>query len=349
MLFMDIAVPRGMAVLSRRVLSCSPVFLTGSFFCLLLLIQGCKTGMGPLPDPPERPDSGQGIKVVVLGSAQDAGIPQLGCRCLHCRKALDDPKWERRVSSLGIINSSTGEVAIIDATPDICAQVGRLLYDPLAKVRGRRKPVDAILLTHAHMGHYSGLVHFGPESASSQRIPVFATPRMLDFLNQNLPFSQLFQQGNLIPRPVRDGEFVEVIRGVRVKPLRVPHRDEFSDTVGFVIEGPEKKLLYIPDIDSWDRWNRSIVEEVGAVDYALLDGTFYSPEELPDRDLSEIPHPLITSTMKKLGPIANGGKVKVYFTHLNHSNPVHRDSTKEHQEVLSSGFFVVKDGHEFWL
>jgi pyrroloquinoline quinone biosynthesis protein B len=246
-----------------------------------------------------------------------------------------------------VINPSTGEILLVDATPDVRDQVGLLESDPLVALHGLRKPVDAIALTHAHMGHYAGLLHFGKEAASTSHVPVYATPRMLEFLLANRPFADLFDSGFLDARPTTPGKVFEPIAGVRLTPLLVPHREELSDSVGYLIEGSSRRLLYVPDIDAWDRWDRSLLELLDEVDYAILDGTFYSQSELPDRDLSEIPHPLVGTTMELL----RGHEVRseVWFSHLNHSNPVHRAGSTERKEVEAAGFFVAEDGVVFWL
>jgi pyrroloquinoline quinone biosynthesis protein B len=109
---------------------------------------------------------------------------------------------------------------------------------------------------------------------------------------------------------------VDLGDGIRVTPLRVPHRDEFTDTVGFLIQGPRRKALFIPDIDQWTRWDRRIQELAAAVDIALLDGTFSSADEIPGRSIDDIPHPLMPVTRRLL----QGSKAAIWFIHLNHTN-----------------------------
>jgi pyrroloquinoline quinone biosynthesis protein B len=125
-------------------------------------------------------------------------------------------------------------------------------------------------------------------------------------------------------------------------PFLVPHRDEYTDTVGFIIAGPQKRLLYIPDIRNWETWDKSIKKEVGRVDYALLDGTFFSPDELPGRDLSKIGHPFIRASMDILGPAAKSGKGRVYFTHLNHTNRALDPDGEELKELGEKGFACLR-------
>ena len=73
----------------------------------------------------------------------------------------------------------------------------------------------------------------------------------------------------------------KVVGSLQITPILVPHRDEFSETVGYYIKGKEKTLLFIPDIDKWYRWETDIRELVKEVDYALLDASFLQTERSP--------------------------------------------------------------------
>jgi pyrroloquinoline quinone biosynthesis protein B len=245
-------------------------------------------------------------EMVVLGIAQDGGIPQLGCERPICQEIRAGRRPAEKVSSLGLINRATGAAYVFDATPDFPAQLQRLT--------GGRTP-SGIFLTHAHIGHYTGLMFLGRESVNAAAVPVYATARMADFLRGNGPWSQLVAVPNIALRTLGYDTAIELAGGARVEAFRVPHRDEFSDTVGFRITGPRRSALFIPDIDRWEKWERSIRRLADAVDYAFLDGTFASPAEI-NRPLEDIPHPLMGRTRELL----RGAKAKLWFIHINNSN-----------------------------
>jgi pyrroloquinoline quinone biosynthesis protein B len=209
-----------------------------------------------------------------------------------------------------------------------------------------RAPVDGVLLTHAHIGHYLGLAHLGFESLNTRNIPVWASPRMAAYLRANGPWSQLVRLENIALREFQPGQPFDLEAGISIKPIQVPHRDEYSDTMAFVIRGPQKTLLYVPDTDSWKAWPKPLTDVLRdeKVDIALLDGTFYSPDELPDRDVTKIKHPLITATMDLLEPLVKAGKVRVWFTHLNHSNPAFEKDGAARRAIEARGFRVVEEG-----
>jgi pyrroloquinoline quinone biosynthesis protein B len=260
------------------------------------------------------------ITAVLLGNAQDAGLPQAGCECENCQAAWQHPHLRRQAACLGLLDGDQGVFFLIDATPGFREQLHSIqTLAPGAHLGG-------VLLTHAHMGHYTGLLHLGFEAMNARAVPLFATRQMLTFLSANAPWRQLLEQGNLAPRELEPAAWVSLSPGLSVQPLPVPHRAEWSDTLAFVVRGPRRRLLYLPDIDNWDAWaaasyNQDLRETVESVDTALLDGTFYTEAELPGRDLRAIGHPLVTDTAARLA----GTRATVFFIHLNHSNPLHRD------------------------
>lgn len=248
-----------------------------------------------------------GWEIVVLGIAQDAGIPQLGCDQELCRSIREGKRKPERVSSLGLVNRSLGVSYLFDATPDLVSQLGSL---------NGGKPPTAVFLTHGHIGHYTGLMYFGRESLDAKGVPVYGSERMAAFLKVNGPWSLLISRGNIETRVLTSDKPVLLEDGIRVTAFTVPHRDEFTDTVGYVIERAARRVLFVPDIDQWSKWSRNVRNLVDTVNLAFLDGTFASADELPGRSIVDIPHPLISTTRDLL----RGSKAAVWFIHVNHTN-----------------------------
>ena len=283
------------------------------------------------------------VRAVVLGIAQDGGVPHIGCTQALCVRARRDPARRERVACLGLVDDRAGQRFLIDATPDLPSQLdslnqGRTVADP-------RRPVDGILLTHAHIGHYTGLMYLGREALGARAVPVYATARMASLLRTSGPWSQLVALGQIEVREVEPGREVQLGR-FRVTPLLVPHRDEYTDTVAFRVRGPSRSLLYVPDIDKWEKWDLRIADEVAGVDVALLDGTFEDAAEVPGRSLAEIPHPLVGETMALLSAPALRGRV--HFIHLNHTNRLLWDADAV-RGIEARGFRVARDGEAFPL
>ena len=277
--------------------------------------------------------------VMVLGTAQDAGAPQIGCMSPFCEKAWSDKSLWRMVSSLALVDPDTGKRWIFDATPDLPEQ-----FQMLKRQTGDlSNKLDGVFLTHAHIGHYTGLMYFGRESMGADSVPVFAMPRMSEMLRNNAPWSQLVGLKNIALNPLNDKVNVRLSENIYVKPFIVPHRDEFSETVGFEISANGKTLVFIPDIDKWDKWDQDLKAVVAASDYVFIDGTFYADGEIP-RAMSEVPHPFVSETMARLENMPISDRRKVYFIHFNHSNPLLQGNRKIIGELNKKGFNVSYQG-----
>lgn len=285
--------------------------------------------------------------VLVLGIAQDGGAPQAACHGACCAERWQDPAKRLHVASLAIVDPDARQRWLIDATPDFPAQL--MMLDERTWRPQAAPGLDGIFLTHAHTGHYTGLIHLGREAVGAAHVPVHAMPRMQRFLESNAPWDQLVRLGNIELRPLEAGKPVALNDRITVTPIMVPHRDEYSETVGYRIRGPGRGrgVLYVPDIDAWERWDRSVEEELAGVDAALLDGTFFDGAELPGRDLSVIPHPFITRTLERLSALPAAERAKVRFIHLNHTNPALRADSAERKAIEDAGMGVSFENLRF--
>ncbi len=273
--------------------------------------------------------------ILVLGVAQDAGYPQAACFRPHCMPGWKDRDKRITASSIAVVGNDASY--LFDATPHFPDQLYRLT------TRAPDAPLDGIFLTHAHMGHYTGLMHLGREAMGAKSMPVFAMPRMHQFLENNGPWSQLVELQNITLRPLKDEQTVE-LGSIRVTPFTVPHRDEFSETVGYRIEGPNKSAVFIPDIDKWEKWSTSIVDVIRNVDYALLDATFFADGELPNRAMSEVPHPFVVESMGLFDALPDDEKRRVVFIHMNHTNPMLDPESEATQAVTKAGYRIAREG-----
>jgi len=275
--------------------------------------------------------------VIVLGVAQDAGYPQMNCKKECCKMAWENVELQKMTSCLAIIDPITKEQWIIDATPNIKDQI------QLLKSKTGTEKIDGALLTHAHIGHYTGLMHFGREVMGTNKIPVFAMQKMKSFLEKNGPWSQLVALENINLQKLNEDSTFSLNKNIKITPFLVPHRDEFSETVGYEIIINDKTLIFIPDIDKWERWDIDICELIQKIDYAFLDATFYKNGELK-RDMSEIPHPFVEESMELFSELSDADKAKVHFIHLNHTNPLLIEGSLAQKEVLTKGFKLAKEG-----
>jgi pyrroloquinoline quinone biosynthesis protein B len=278
-----------------------------------------------------------GPEALVLGIAQDGGVPHAGCRQTICVEARKDPSRKRLVASLGLLDPAGNKRFLIDATPDFGEQMERLGGRP-----------DGILLTHAHIGHYLGLAQLGREVLGTRRVPIYCTPSMARFVRENRPWSRLVALENVVVVEVEPGKEFALTPSLHVTPLSVPHRDEDSDTVAFLVRGPSRKVLWLPDIDKWEKWDRRLEDLLADPSLtAFVDGTFFSADEIPGRSIADIPHPLVPETVAGTASAENA-RGRLFFVHLNHTNRLLWDAAAV-AEIERKGWGVARQGQRVSL
>ena len=283
-----------------------------------------------------------GVRAVVLGAAQDGGRPQVGCDCRNCRLARTEPGEAEGPSSLAIVDDRAHRFWILDLTPDFARQ-----FDWLRETLGAPYTFSGAVLTHAHIGHYLGILQLGREVMSTREVPIYGSAAMMTFLRTHGPFSQLVSLGNIRLMPLPPDVPERLAEDIEITLTPVPHRQEWSDTMAITVRGPQRSLMYLPDIDRWDLWDRPIRDVVKGVDLAFLDATFFDEEELPGRDRAEIPHPTVVETLAALGPLPVAHPSRVQLIHLNHSNPLWE--REKAASLKQKGVTVARRGDVHWL
>ena len=276
--------------------------------------------------------------LTVLGISQDGGRPQPGCQrpCCQDLSAVD----YRSPVSLGI-KTKNGTTILIEATRDL----GRQL------ITFGEPNIDHLFLTHAHLGHVDGLGLFGRETMSARGIPLHSSPSMQNLIKSTPAWALLLEQGVFELTEIGHVKIDDVV----IESIAIPHRAELSDMHAFVLRGKEHSVLFLPDHDSWDQTLaahsassiREWLKEI-EVTHALLDGTFWSGDELQGRDMSVVPHPTIQDSLSRLGE-RQSGDPEIYFTHLNHTNPAYREDGAEYQKITKFGWRVSSEGQRINL
>lgn len=281
--------------------------------------------------------------IYILGNTQDAGLPHIGCQHKFCQDNFD--KYDQYfVTSIAVVDSDLRKYIMFEATPDITYQLNNLNNSIFQEFL----LPESLYITHAHIGHYTGLMYFGREALGSKNLLVKVLPKMSEFLKSNGPWNQLVNINNIEIQKLNFGESNNELTNISVTPIKVPHRDEYSETAGYVIQGKNKKALFIPDIDKWEKWDKNLVHLTEEFDYLLLDATFYDSKEI-NRDINEIPHPLVTETMSLLDNLSSESKAKVYFIHMNHTNLMLDPESELSKLVESKGFNIARLGQKLNL
>ena len=281
--------------------------------------------------------------IYILGNTQDAGLPHIGCQHPFCEDNFDVYE-EYYTTSIAVVNSDLKKYILFEATPDITFQLNNLKRNIFHEFL----LPESIYITHAHMGHYTGLMYFGREALGSKDLLVRVLPRMSKFLQNNGPWSQLVDINNIKIEEINFESSTNELSNIIVTPVQVPHRDEYSETAGYIIEGKNKKALFIPDIDKWEKWDRNLSQLAKEFDFLLIDATFYDSKEI-NRDISEIPHPLVTETIDLLSGLDLKNRNKVYFIHMNHTNMMLNPDSELSKLVTSKGFNIARLGQKLYL
>ena len=284
------------------------------------------------------------VIVKFLGTAQDGGIPQMECNCEICTDIRAGKRKEILQAAIGIENAKTGNRYMIEATPAFSKQYQSFIADKNGKL-------DGIFLTHAHMGHYTGLMYLGREALNSKGIKVYVSSKMAEFLRTNAPWSQLVKLKNIDLIEFESGKELVLDNDIRVIPVEVPHRNEFADTHGFIVKG-KKSFFFVPDIDSWEGFENQLNDIFKQCDYLAVDATFYTKEEIGSirgRNFKEIPHPTVEETIDFIK--SNNWNLKdkkVILTHFNHTN-LFFTNKKLKEQVEKAGIIISEDGMEITL
>ena len=281
--------------------------------------------------------------IYILGNTQDAGLPHIGCQHPFCEDNFNVYE-EHYTTSIAVVNSDLKKYILFEATPDITFQLNNLkknIFDEFLLP-------ESIYITHAHIGHYTGLMYFGREALGSKDLLVRVLPRMSNFLQNNGPWSQLVDINNIKIKEINFGSSTNELNNIQITPVQVPHRDEYSETAGYIIKGKNKKALFIPDIDKWEKWDRDLSQLAKEFDFLLIDATFYDSKEI-NRDIREIPHPLVTETIDLLSGLNTESRSKVYFIHMNHTNMMLDPNSELSKLITSKGFNIARLGQKLYL
>lgn len=266
------------------------------------------------------------MKAEILGSAQDGGVPHLGCDCDTCSRAREDKNLQRYATGLKVYDEEKDVNYIFDASSDIRFQIGDEF-------------IDGIFLSHAHLGHITGLLYLGKESFNANMVDVYCSESVADFLRDSHPYRLLIDRNNIVLNTFDEDENLNGM-GMNVEPVEVIHRYAPTDMHAFRIRSGSNTLLYLTDID---HWTETAEEQVREADVALIDGCFWSDDEIDRYD--RVPHPTIKDSLERF----EGSGTDIIFTHLNHTNPVLLPDSDERDEVEDRGFRVAEDGMEIEL
>jgi len=231
------------------------------------------------------------MRLTVLGTGTSFGVPQIGCGCAVCRSL--DPR-DRRTRTSAVVQTG-GTTLLIDTPAEVRLQL----------VTAGIGSVDAVLYTHEHADHVSGIDDLRMFSLRRRAaLPCYGPPGALEYLRAG--FRYIFDDGVRVPdgtskprltlHELASGEPSEV-EGVEVLPLAFDHG--YSTVFGYRIGG----LAYVTDVKTVPPSAR---HRLKGVEVLVMSALWWRE------------HPTHQSIPEAIEAAREIGAERTYLTHLSH-------------------------------
>jgi pyrroloquinoline quinone biosynthesis protein B len=301
------------------------------------------------------------MQIHLLGTAAGGGVPQWNCNCAVCREARAvGGRVRPRTQSSVAVSADGRSWFLLNASPDIRAQIEN--FPPLHPLdsKNRNSPIEAILLTNADLDHTLGLMLL----REGERLCVHATPNVRLALTEGISFQPALESFcgtrwiepsiKSLPLLRRDGSesglSYEAIPLPGKPPRFIKSKTMVGNAVGFRITDVKTggRLLFLPDVaeltEDLSRW-------LPECDALLFDGTFWSENEMRDQglgnlaaaDMGHVPISGARGSLKVLAELKVPNKI---YTHINNTNPILIEDSPEAAAVNAAGCVVGRDGLE---
>jgi pyrroloquinoline quinone biosynthesis protein B len=311
------------------------------------------------------------MKIKILGSAAGGGFPQWNCACRNCSGLREGKVHARPRTQTQVAFSPDNQVwFLVGASPDLRSQI---LLSPELTPRPEnhgRSPIGGLFLPSAEVDAVMGLLHL----REFQSFLIFATAVVRDILkSENRIFRVLDRADPAVEWRVlssksrlgchlSDDQCNSPSFVCDTIPLGGSFPDYVSDefrrsastdeaTVGFLFEQSGKRVLIMSSLSGRETgWRRA----ASSADLVLLDGTFWSDDELrrtgrstkSAREIGHLPLAGADGLLAQFPKVAPGRRI---LLHINNTNPILDEDSPERREVLDAGFEVAYDGLEICL
>ena len=297
------------------------------------------------------------LSAFVLGAAAGGGFPQWNCCCEVCRLAWagDARVKPRTQASLAVtadgLDNPDAAFVLINASPDLRQQI---LDTPALRPHGlRHSPIAAVVLTGAEVDQTTGLLTLRERGPFA----LYGTDATLATLAANPIFSVLAPDV-VTRRPIRAGEGFALPGGLRAELFLVPGKAplylegdnpalaaETEANVGIEIACAGKRLVFIPGAA---KFTPAIAERLRDADVVLFDGTLFTDDEMiaagagvkTGRRMGHMPVGGPDGTLAALAGLAR----RRILIHINNTNPILIEDSRERHAVEAAGFEVAEDG-----
>ncbi len=299
------------------------------------------------------------MQIHLLGTAAGGGVPQWNCACAVCREArVANGRVRPRTQSSVAISADGRSWFLLNASPDIRAQIENFHpLQPAAETK-RNSPIEDILLTNADLDHTLGLMLL----REGEQLRVHATQNIRRALTEGISFQPALEsfcgtewmEPPPTPAPLlrRDGSPSGLIYQAIPLPGKPPRfmktKSMEGNVVGYQITALKTggRLLFLPDVAGL---TETILRWLPQCDALLFDGTFWSETEMRDQglgalfaaDMGHVPISGTTGSLKVLAELTVRHKI---YTHINNTNPILIENSPQADAVKAAGCEVGRDG-----
>ena len=306
------------------------------------------------------------MRVKVLGSAAGGGFPQWNCACSNCRGIRQGTlDGVARTQVQVAVSSDNIGWFLLSASPDLPRQI-ESFQELQPAAQSRDTPIAAFVLPGADLDQILGLIML----RESQPLRVYATQSIRRIImDNNIIFAMVRNQitwDDLAPN--REFELASVAgtrSGIQCLPFALtgnfPHYVDpqlaaslppADAVLGLRLESLSgKRLVYMPGVPSVEE---SWLPHLETSDLILFDGTFWTDDELiriqgAGRTARQMGHMPISGPDGSLARLAHLKRPRKVYIHVNNTNPILDEASREHRAVRDAGWEVAHDGMEFEL
>ncbi|RXK13179.1 pyrroloquinoline quinone biosynthesis protein PqqB [Halarcobacter mediterraneus] len=299
------------------------------------------------------------MRIEILGSSAGGGLPQFNCNCNNCKGYREGKKSIKRRTQSSITISEDGENWVLfNTSPDILEQIHNSSF--LHPTKPRETKIKAIIFIDAQIDHTTGLLMLR-EGCPHE---VYCTKEVNEELNTSFPLFKMLEHwdgggtiyNEIIPNsksfelPIMPNHEFYALPLISNAPPYSKYRDKprSGDNIGIVVKNKltGKKLFYLPGLGVLEK---HIIKEMSQADILLVDGTLWTNDEMIKNgfsqklgtDMGHIPLSGEHGLIKILDTLDKPRKILI---HINNTNPILDETSKEYTELISHDIEISYDG-----
>jgi pyrroloquinoline quinone biosynthesis protein B len=309
------------------------------------------------------------LQVLVLGSAAGGGFPQWNGNDLASRRARSGDRNVRPRTQASLAVSADGvRWVLLNASPDLRQQINdRPQLHPAIDGRLRSTPLAAVVLTSGDVDNVAGLLSL----RESEPLVVHGHERVLGALARNSIFNVLnpkfvSRRALQLEQSVALTDYAGATLGVTIRAFSVPGKvalwleDSASeafgtvagDNIGLEISTPgSPTFFYIPGAAAM---TPDLIERLRCAELVFFDGTLWRDDEMISQGVGtktglRMGHQSCSEPGGTIAAFSGLGARRKVFIHINNTNPLLLDDSRERAEAESAGWEVAYDGMEINL